>query len=50
MAKINVQYKKTFYVELEERVYERIEEFEVNDDFAEIICNLLQDYTKRKVV
>ena len=48
MSKIKVQFKKKFYAQLEERVYEKVEEFEVNDDFAEIIYNLLKEYKKKE--
>ena len=47
MSEIIVKFKKKFYAQLEERVYEKIEKFEVNDDFAEIIYNLLKEYTKK---
>lgn len=47
LSKIKVQYNKKFYPQLEERVYEKIEEFEVSDDFAKIIYNLLKEYTKK---
>lgn len=48
MSEITVKFKKKFYAQLEERVYEKIEKFEVTDDLAEIIYNLLKEYTKKE--